>query len=95
LVLVNKKSLGEAILKYVENMDLKMKLMVWMESPKKNSLFKKTTLKTNFGCESYALLKKCINGNQRATWQVGVGPCGDAPPLIFPISSLLSKLLMK
>jgi hypothetical protein len=44
----------------------------------------------DFGCESYALLKKGINGNQRAMWQVEVGPCGDAPPyLTFPISSLL------
>jgi hypothetical protein len=34
--------------------------------------------------------------NQRATWQVEVGPCGDAPPyLTLPISSLLNKLLMK
>jgi hypothetical protein len=51
-----------------------------MESSRKNRLFKKNTLKTNFGCESYALLKKIINGNQRAMWQVEVGPCGDAPP---------------
>ena len=29
---------------------------------------KKTALKTNFGCESYAILKKGINGNQRTTW---------------------------
>jgi hypothetical protein len=38
------------------------------------------TLKMDFGCESYALLKKCINGNQRAMWQVEVGPHGDVPP---------------
>jgi hypothetical protein len=51
------------------------------------------TLKMDFGCESYALLKKGINGNQRAMWQVEVGPCGDTPPsnnLTFT-----NKLLMK
>jgi hypothetical protein len=37
-------------------------------------------LKTDFGCESYAFLKKGINGNQRAMWEVEVGPRGDAPP---------------
>jgi hypothetical protein len=61
--------------------------MVWIENSKKNRLFKKKALKTNFGCEFYTLLKKSINGNQRATWQVEYGPCGDA--------SLLNKLLMK
>jgi hypothetical protein len=34
----------------------------------------------DFGCESYALLKEDINDNQRAMWQVEVGPCGDTPP---------------
>ena len=34
----------------------------------------------DFRCESYALLKKGINGNQRAMWKVEVGPCGDTPP---------------
>ena len=33
----------------------------------------------DFGCESYAILKKNINDNQRAMWKVEVGPCGDAP----------------
>jgi hypothetical protein len=43
-------------------------------------------LKMDFGCESYVLLKKGINVNQRATWQVEVGPCDDAPPYLdFPI----------
>jgi hypothetical protein len=57
-----------------------MKLMVWMERSQKHRLFKKMRLKMNFICESYSLLKKCTNGNQRATWQVEVGPHGDAPP---------------
>jgi hypothetical protein len=67
-----------------------------MERYRKNRLFKKMALKTYFSCESYALLKKCINGNQRSTWQVKFGPRGDAPPYItISISSLLNKLLMK
>jgi hypothetical protein len=41
----------------------------------------------DFRCESYALLKKGINGNQRAMWKVEVDPRGDAPPyLTFHIS---------
>jgi hypothetical protein len=32
------------------------------------AVLKKTTLKMDFGCESYALLKKDINDNQRTTW---------------------------
>jgi hypothetical protein len=52
-------------------------------------------LKMDFECESYALLKKGINGNQRATWKVEVDPCDDAPRINFPISSLLNKLLYK
>lgn len=51
------------------------------------------TLKTNFGCESYALLKKKgINGNQRAMWQVEVGPRGDNPPNNL---NFTNKFLMK
>ena len=43
--------------------------MFWMERSKKVRWFKKkTALKTDFRCESYALLKKCINGNQMTTW---------------------------
>jgi hypothetical protein len=70
-----------------------MKLMVWMESSRKNRLFKKKTLKTEFGYGSHSILKKGINGNQRESWQVEVGPCGDIPPsnkLAFT-----DKLLMK
>jgi hypothetical protein len=37
-------------------------------------------LKMDFESEIYALLKKDINNNQRATWQVEVGPHGDTPP---------------
>jgi len=47
----------------------------------------------DFRCESYALLKKNINDNQRATWQVEFGPHGDTPPsnnLTF-----INKFLMK
>jgi hypothetical protein len=52
-------------------------------------------LKMDFGCESYAHVKKSINDTQKATWKVEVGPGGDAPPyLTFPITSLLNKLLM-
>jgi hypothetical protein len=64
--------------------------MVFKKRSQKIGCLKKTTLKTDFGCESYALWKKGINGNQRATWQVEVGPRSDAPPyLTLPISSLL------
>jgi hypothetical protein len=34
---------------------------------KSYTVLKKTTLKTDFGCESYALLKK-TNSNQRTMW---------------------------
>jgi hypothetical protein len=70
--------------------------MVWMERSRKNRLFKKMALKTDFGCESYVILKKSINGNQRTTWQVENGPHSDAPPyLTLFINLLLYKLLMK
>jgi hypothetical protein len=43
--------------------------MIWMERSQKIMWFKKKTkLKTDFGCESYALFKKCINDNQGTTW---------------------------
>jgi hypothetical protein len=32
------------------------------------AVLKKTTLKTDFGCESYVIFEKDINGNQRTTW---------------------------
>jgi hypothetical protein len=34
---------------------------------KNYAVLKKMALKMDFGCESYALLKKCISGNQRTT----------------------------
>jgi hypothetical protein len=37
------------------------------KSSKSYAAFKKTTLKTDFGCESYALLKKGISSNQMTT----------------------------
>jgi hypothetical protein len=50
----------------------------------------------DFECESCVVLKKGINGNQRAPWKVEEVPCGDDPPYLnVPISSLLNKLLMK
>jgi hypothetical protein len=61
-------------------MDLKDETDGLDENNLKNVLFQKTTtLKTNFGCESYALLKKGINGNRRTTWKVEVGPRDDTP----------------
>jgi hypothetical protein len=45
-----------------------MKQMVWMKGSKKIGHLKKTTLKTYFGCESYALLKIGKNNDQGATW---------------------------
>jgi hypothetical protein len=36
--------------------------------------------KKDFRCESYALLKKDVNNNQKSMWQVEVGPCGDVFP---------------
>jgi hypothetical protein len=35
---------------------------------KSYAVFKKMALKTDFGCESYVLFKKGINGNQMTTW---------------------------
>jgi hypothetical protein len=80
-------------IKYAENMDLKSENDgLGGKISKKIGFFKRTALKTGFGCESYALLKKGINGNQRATWQVKVGPCGDTPPnnLIFTNKFLMN-----
>jgi hypothetical protein len=52
-------------IKYADNMDLKTKTD---DLDGKSSIIyvflKKTALKTDFRCESYALLKKGINGNQ-------------------------------
>ena len=43
-------------------------------------------------CEIYALLKKCINDNQRVTWQVEFGPHGDTPHNNF---TFINKSLIK
>ena len=64
-----------------------------MENSRKSRVFKKTTLKMDFGCESYALLKKGINDDQRSMWQVEFGPCGDTPP--FNNLTFTNKFLMK
>jgi len=57
---------------------------------KKIGFLKKKAHKTNFGYESYALLKKSINNNQISTWKVEVGPHDDSlPSLTFPIRLLV------
>jgi hypothetical protein len=48
-------------------------------------------LKMNFECESYALLKQCINDTQRSMWQEEVDPCGDAPPYLTFFYNLIFK----
>ena len=80
-------------IKYVDNMDLKTKTDdLDGKKSKSYAVLKKTALKTDFEYESYPLLKKNINDNQRAMWQVEVGLCCDAPPYpTFSISSLLNK----
>jgi hypothetical protein len=60
-----------------------------METSRKVRLFKKSALKTNFGCESYVLLKKCININQISMWKVEVGPRGDNPPNNLTFTNML------
>jgi hypothetical protein len=67
--------------------------MVWMECSQKNQPFKKMTLKMDFGCESYSLLKKYINGNKRDMWQVEVGPHGNT--LASNNLTFTKKFLMK
>ena len=56
-------------IKYANNMDLKIEIDdMDGKISKSQAVLKTTTLETNFGCESYALLKKGINGNQKTTW---------------------------
>jgi hypothetical protein len=53
------KITGRIHIKYVDNMDLKTETDDLDGKISKNyAVLKKTTLKTDFGCESYALLKK-------------------------------------
>jgi hypothetical protein len=55
-------------IKYADNMDLKSKTNDLDGKISKNYVvLKKMALKTDFGCESYALFKNGINGNQRIT----------------------------
>ena len=55
-------------IKYADNMDLKTESDYLDGNISKiYVVLKKTALKTDFGCESYAPFKKCINGNQRTT----------------------------
>jgi hypothetical protein len=54
------KYVDNAYLK-TENNDLDGKIL------KSCAVLKKTALKTDFQCESYAPFKKCINGNQITT----------------------------
>jgi hypothetical protein len=49
-------------------MDLKIEIDDLNGKISKNCVvLKKPALKTDFGCESYALFKKGINGNERTT----------------------------
>ena len=53
-------------IKYENNMDLKTKTDDLDGNISKScSVLKTMALKMDFGCESYALLKQSINGNQR------------------------------
>ena len=62
------KIIGRSHIKSIDNRDLKTKIDDLDRNISKNYVvLKKMALKMNFGCESYALFKKCINGNQRAT----------------------------
>jgi hypothetical protein len=55
-------------IKYADNMDLKTETDdLDGKISKSYAVLKKTALKTDFRCESYALLKKGINGNQLTT----------------------------
>jgi hypothetical protein len=55
-------------IKYVDNMDLKTKNDYLDGNISKSyAVLIKMTLKMDFGCESYAPLKKGIDGNQMAT----------------------------
>jgi hypothetical protein len=63
------KITGRIHIKYADNIDLKTETDdLYGKISKRLGGFKKTALKTDFGCENYALLKKNINGNQRTTW---------------------------
>ena len=56
-------------IKYADNMDLKDETNDLDGKISKNyAVLKKMTLKIDFICESYALFKNDINGNQRTTW---------------------------
>jgi hypothetical protein len=55
-------------IKYANNMDLKNEIDdLDGNILKRNAVLKKMALKTGFGCKSYALFKKGINGNQGTT----------------------------
>ena len=63
-----KKITGKIHIKYADNMDLKTEIDdLDGKRLKSYVVLKKTTLKIDFGCESYALLKKGINNNQLTT----------------------------
>jgi hypothetical protein len=50
------KIIGRSHIKYVDNMDLKMEIDDMDGKISKNyAVLKKMTLKTDFGCESYAI----------------------------------------
>jgi hypothetical protein len=55
-------------IKYADNVDLKTETDdLDGKISKSYAVLKKMALKTDFRCESYALLKKGINGNQLTT----------------------------
>jgi hypothetical protein len=69
VVVVGKQDITCRIhIKYADNVDLKTETDDLDGNISKSyAVLKKTALKTDFRCESYALLKKGINGNQLTT----------------------------
>ena len=69
VVVVGKQNITCRIhIKYEDNVDLKTETNdLDGKISKSCAVLKKTALKTDFRCESYALLKKGINGNQITT----------------------------
>ena len=69
VIVVGKKDITCRIhIKYADNVDLQIETDdLDGKISKIYAVLKKTTLKTDFRCESYAPLKKGINGNQITT----------------------------
>jgi hypothetical protein len=61
-------STSRSHIKYLDDMELKTKTDYMDGKSSTNyAVLKKLALKTDFQCESYAILKKDINGNQLTT----------------------------